>query len=54
MIISEYIKNRQFQYDTETKILYIDLLGENGFDIDTNDMETLMNMFKFINDNKLM
>lgn len=54
MIIVEHIQSRKFSFNAETKNLAIDEMSESGFTIDSNDIKTLMNMFKFISDNKML
>ncbi len=43
MIINEYVQNRSFSYNTETKVLEVDAMSENSFGIDINSIKTLVN-----------
>ncbi len=56
MIIEETINGgHKFSFDTETKILHVDEFdSERYFKMDINGIKTLQNMFKFLDDNKLM
>lgn len=56
MIIEEHINGgHKFSYDTELKVLSVDDFdSEKTFDMDINGIKTLMNMFKFISDNRLL
>ncbi len=52
MIISEYIDNRRFGFDTDMKVLSIDD-GEYGeIKINIEGIKTLLNLFKFLEFNQ--
>jgi hypothetical protein len=54
-IIEERVTNHTFAYETKSKILTVDgFSDESSFDMDVNGIKILMNMFKFLNDNKLL
>lgn len=56
MIIEERLNGGHvFSYNTETKLMYIDEFNpEKNFKIDINGIKTLQNMFKMLDDNKLL
>lgn len=56
MIIEERINgDHTFSYNTETKLLNVDEFdSERELKIDINGIKTLQNMFKFLDDNKLL
>lgn len=56
MIIEERLNGGHiFSYNTETKIMYVDEFNDEiVFKIDINGIKTLQNMFKMLDDNKLL
>jgi len=55
MLIEQRINNHVFKYDSEVKILSVDDFNpECDIALDISGIKTLQNMFKFLEDIKLM